>query len=232
MTNAQERSRTARGIPNPEGPRPKVLITAGPTAEDIDPVRYITNRSTGRMGMEVAAAARRADGTPLLILGPTPLDPPAGIPAIRVRSAADMCREVVERLPWCDALVMTAAVADYTPAEPLDAKLKKQDGELVLRLRRTPDILKTIMPLPARAGRFIAGFSLDIGMNLDEGWRKLREKGLDLIVVNTVSSFASDSASATLLTPGGSLECGSLSKTDLANEIVSRIIAHSANAGR
>ncbi|MCC8108236.1 MAG: phosphopantothenoylcysteine decarboxylase, partial [Planctomycetes bacterium] len=106
-----------------KNPSPRILITAGPTAEDIDPVRFICNRSTGRMGVEVALAVKQAGGLPRLILGPTHLNPPDGIETIRVRSAADMHREVVAGLAWADGLVMTAAVADYTPAEPLTAKL-------------------------------------------------------------------------------------------------------------
>lgn len=213
-------------IPGPDATSPRVLITAGPTAEDIDPVRYITNRSTGRMGIETARAVLRAGGTPLLILGPTHLEPPADVAVIRVRSADDMRRAVVDNLAWAESLVMTAAVADYTPAEPLDAKLKKKDGDLFLRLKRTSDILATIRDLPQRAGRFIVGFSLDVGVNLDEGRRKLRAKGLDLIVVNTVSSFGSAEATAWMLSEAGDVDCGGIGKEDLADRIVSRILAH------
>lgn len=208
----------------PHKRRLRALITAGPTAEDIDPVRYITNRSTGRMGFAVAEAVSRAGGEPRLIVGPTPLEPPMGIDATRVRSAADMCRTVVDNLEWCDCLVMTAAVADYTPAEPLDSKLKKKDGDLFLRLKRTSDILATIRDLPQRLGKFVVGFSLDVGVNLDEGGRKLREKNLDLIVVNTVESFGSNRATAWLLSPDGAENCGGIGKEELSERIVSRIL--------
>ncbi|MCC8179907.1 MAG: hypothetical protein LIP23_03215 [Planctomycetes bacterium] len=207
------------------GKAPKVLITAGPTAEDIDPVRFITNRSTGRMGMAVAQAVRRNGGTPTLILGPTALLAPDGIETVRVRSAQDMCDAVVDRLGRADSLVMTAAVADYTPAEPLAEKLKKNDGDLILRLKRTPDILQTVMNLPERSGKCVVGFSLDVGMNQAEGERKLREKQLDLMVVNTAASFGSDQAIAWLLTPDGSEELGQVGKDELAERIAAFIAA-------
>lgn len=209
----------------PDGPRPRVLVTAGPTAEDIDPVRFITNRSTGRMGAAVALAVRRAGGTPLLILGPTALEPPPGVAVVRVRSAADMLRAVMERLEWADSLIMTAAVADYTPAEPLAVKLKKGEGDLVLRLKRTADILAEVKKSPLRPGKFIVGFSLDVGMNLDEGRRKLREKGLDLLVANTVAAFGAESSSAWILAPEGEeVACGEMEKGRLADAVVSRIM--------
>lgn len=212
--------------------RPKVLITAGPTAEDIDPVRFITNRSSGRMGMEVAEAVARAGGTPRLVLGPTSLPPPAGIETIRVRSAADMCRAVMENLAWADSLVMTAAVADYTPAEPLDTKLKKGEGDLFLRLKRTPDILRTVMDMPEREGKFIVGFSLDVGMNLEEGRRKLREKRLDLIVVNTAASFGADTIAATLISPAGERGAGVVGKRELADAIAAAVIEAMQGKGK
>ncbi len=212
-------------IPPPGAAGPRVLVTGGPTAEDIDPVRYLTNRSTGRMGMEIASAVRRAGGTPLLILGPTSLEPPPDVAVVRVRSAADMCKAVLDNLAWAESLVMAAAVADYTPAEPLDAKLKKRDGDLFLRLKRTPDILRTVMDRPEREGKFVVGFSLDIGMNVDEGLRKLTAKRLDLIVVNTTASFGAGSETACILSPDGQEDCGAIAKDELADRIVARIAA-------
>ncbi len=202
----------------------RVLITAGPTAEDIDPVRFITNRSSGRMGMEVARAVQLAGGIPFLILGPTQLEPPNGIETLRVRSAADMHRAVIDRLDWADSLVMAAAVADYTPADPLTEKLKKQDGDLCLRLKRTVDILADLKDRPERRGKFIVGFSLDVRLNLEEGRRKLLAKNLDLIVVNTTSSFGSDEETADIVSPDSIEECGVIGKDELARKIVDRII--------
>lgn len=210
---------------NRPGPRPRVLVTAGPTAEDIDPVRYITNRSTGAMGMRVAQAVVRAGGAARLILGPTALTPPDGMEVIRVRSAEDMCRAVVDNFGWCQSLVMAAAVADYTPAEPLDVKLKKKDGDLLLRLKRTPDILATVKGLPERQGKFVVGFSLDVDVNLSEGRRKLRDKNLDLIVVNTVASFGAASETACIVSAAEAVNCGEIGKEELAARIVSRILS-------
>lgn len=209
--------------PAPHSP-PRVLVTAGPTAEDIDPVRYLTNHSTGRMGIAVVQAVVKAGGTPLLILGPTHLEPPPGVDVVRVRSAADMCAAVTDHLGWAHSLVMTAAVADYTPAEPIGTKLKKKDGDLFLRLKRTPDILATVKNMPERQGKFIVGFSLDVGVNLDEGRRKLLAKNLDLIIVNTVSSFAAGEATAWMLSRDNEENFGGIGKEDLADKIVSRIL--------
>ncbi len=203
---------------------PRVLVTAGPTAEDIDPVRFLTNRSSGRMGIEAARAVVRAGGSARLILGPTCLEPPDGVETIRVRSAGDMHRAVRENLPWAQSLVMAAAVADYTPAEPLDVKLKKKDGDLFLRLKRTPDILASIRDAPERRGKYVIGFSLDVEVNLEEGKRKLAEKNLDCIVVNSARSFGSGDETACIVGRDGIEDCGTVSKEDLAERLVSRIL--------
>lgn len=211
----------------PDAASPRVLITAGPTAEDIDPVRYITNRSTGGMGMAMAHAVLRAGGTPVLILGPTMACPPAEIPReniVRVRSAHDMYEAVLANLPWCQALVMAAAVADYTPAEPLDEKLKKKDGDLVLRLKRTPDILSSIKDLPERSGKLVIGFSLDVTMNLAEGRRKLAAKKLDRIVVNTTASFGSGMERACIVSADSTEDLGEIAKDALAVRLLSHIM--------
>ncbi len=204
----------------------RVLVTAGPTAEDIDPVRYITNRSTGRMGIAVAEAVRDAGGLATLILGPVAAKPPEGVAVVPVRSADDMAAAVRRLFPESHALVMAAAVADYTPAEPLDRKLKKKEGDLLLRLKRTPDILAGVKASPARGGKCVVGFSLDVGVNPDEGRRKLEEKNLDLIVVNTVSSFGAASENAVLVSPSGAEELGEIGKEELARMLVSRIFDH------
>ncbi len=206
---------------------PRVLITAGPTAEDIDPVRYLTNRSTGTMGMEMAKAVLRAGGTPLLILGPTGTPLPAELPSgnvVRVRSAQDMLEAVLANLAWCQALVMAAAVADYTPAEPLTEKLKKKEGDLFLRLKRTPDILARVADHPDRAGKCVVGFSLDVGVNIAEGRRKLRAKNLDLVVVNTIASFGSQTEHACLVSGEGGEDLGEIGKDALAERVLSRIL--------
>lgn len=205
-----------------KGDRLRVLVTAGPTAEDIDPVRYITNRSTGRMGVAVAEAVRDFGGEAVLVLGPTAVCPPEGVKTIHVRSAKDMLDSVVGNLAWADSLVMTAAVADYTPAEPLESKLKKTDGDLFLRLKRTADILREVANHPDRG--YTVGFSLDVGVNVDEGRRKLAGKNLDLIVVNSSASFGSSAIDAVVIDRGGVVErLGVVGKDRLATRLVERI---------
>lgn len=210
-----------------DAPCPRVIVTAGPTAEDIDPVRYLTNRSSGRMGVAIAEAVADGGGTPLLILGPGSAAPPPGITVVRVRSAENMRDAVLTNLPRAEALVMAAAVADYTPAEPLATKLKKSDGDLYLRLRRTPDILREVAASGMTANKFICGFSLDVGRNRAEAERKLREKDLDMIVANATGSFGGDEIAALLLFRDGvEVEMGLQGKEALAKEIVIRIRAH------
>ncbi len=204
----------------------RVLITGGPTCEDIDAVRFITNRSTGRMGIETALAAKELGLAPLLIMGPGAAVVPDAIACVRVRSAAEMLAAVEAGFHWCDYLVMTAAVADYTPLEYTDKKLKKSEGELVIRLKRTADILLTISSRPERGAKKIAGFSLDASMNLAEGRRKLESKNLDLIAVNSVSAFAAESSTVVLITRGGvEKEINSTGKRDIAKEILSQLIS-------
>ncbi len=202
----------------------RVLITGGPTCEDIDPVRFLTNRSTGRMGLELALAARTLGMAPLLILGPTALAVPDFLPWIAVRSAADMLAAVEAAFPVCDLLVMSAAVADYTPAEPLDHKLKKTGGDLLLRLKRTADILQTIAAHPQRQGKKVCGFSLDREINLAEGRRKLAAKNLDMIAVNGASAFGAETSIVTLLLrDGGQLDLPAQDKALTARTILSAL---------
>ncbi len=209
-----------------------LLITAGPTCEDIDAVRFITNRSSGKMGIAVAQAAQNDALPVLLVLGPTTLSPPDGCETIRVRSADDMHEVVMAALPRTVALIMTAAVADYTPVTSSDAKLKKTDGELLLRLKRTPDILTAVAESPFRHNLTVIGFSLDVEMNLAEGRRKLTEKQLDAIVVNTSSSFGNDTINACILKKDGlEQDLGTTSKVVLAKEIISFVTSASDSSG-
>lgn len=208
------------------GDRPlRILITAGPTAEDIDPVRFIVNRSSGRVGIAVAEAAREAGMEPLLIFGPAATEPPPTVETVRVRSAADMLAAVLDRLAWADCLVMAAAVADYTPAEPLREKLKKGEGDLVLRLKRTKDIVREVMHRPEREKLYVVGFSLDVGMNLAEGRRKLAAKGMDAIVVNSAATFGSDRIDATIIDArGGETALGPLDKEEFARRLIGMVM--------
>ncbi len=164
----------------------KVLVTAGPTREAIDPVRYITNRSSGKMGHELAKAARLRNADVKLISGPANMKPIRGVERINVENASEMKEAVLENLDWADVVVMAAAVADYKPARVLSEKMKKTNDELELKLVRTPDILKEISKR-RRPEQFIVGFAAETQNLLKNAMKKLQDKHLDMIVANDVS---------------------------------------------
>lgn len=208
-----------------------ILITGGPTCEDIDPVRYITNRSTGRMGIECALAARDLGLSPILILGPTHLEfNHSDIPLVNIRSAADLYLVLTYLFEKTTYLIMSAAVADFTPVTISSAKLKKHDiqndnQEFILRLKRTRDILSELNRLSCRRNKFIAGFSLDTSINIDEGLRKLQSKGLDLIVINSTDAFEKSHSSITLITrDNAELKLSDNSKYDTGVLIIKELI--------
>lgn len=218
---------TLQNLPEPTEGRRRLLVTGGPTCEDIDAVRFITNRSSGRTGIEITRAAGLRGWPTLLILGPTHLAPPDECACIRVRSATEMAEAVDAAFPWCDALIMSAAVADYTPVEPQEGKLKKDDGDLLLRLKRTPDILAAVGKHPNRPGKCLIGFALDTTVSLVEGKRKLEVKNLDAIIVNSTASFAGESTSPVLLRRDGStVDLGTLTKGDLAVRLLDEVSLH------
>ncbi len=203
---------------------PRMLITAGPTCEDIDAVRFISNRSSGRMGIALAEAALQRGWAPLLILGPTHMTPPARCACVRIRSARQMLGAVLAGFAWCDALVMAAAVADYTPAHAISGKRNKEDGDWLLRLNRTPDILAEVAGHPARPGKVVVGFSLGTNLDLDIARDKLTGKKLDLIVANTTSAFgANDSVACLLAGDNSENRLGAITKPALAEEILNAI---------
>lgn len=184
----------------------KILITAGPTREFLDPVRFLSNRSTGKMGFAVATAAAEAGHSVTLVAGPVQLDTPNGVRRLDVVSALEMLDTVQRELPAHDALVMTAAVADWRPKRTAAEKLKKRDMSAVLELEPNPDILKTL--LPQKGDRIFVGFAAETGDPLAEASRKLAAKGLDLMVANDVSrpdaGFEVDTNLVTLLMPDNS----------------------------
>jgi len=179
----------------------KLLITAGPTREHLDPVRFLSNRSTGKMGFAVAQAAAERGHSVTLVAGPVSLPTPAGVARIDVVSALDMLAAVEKLLPDQDALVMSAAVADWRPKCTSVHKLKKSGMNPLLELEPNPDILKTIRP--SKGTRLFVGFAAETGDPLAEAQRKLVAKGLDLIVANDVTQpdagFAVDTNRVTLL---------------------------------
>jgi phosphopantothenoylcysteine decarboxylase/phosphopantothenate--cysteine ligase len=167
----------------------RILITAGPTFEDIDPVRFVGNRSSGRMGYAVASEALRRGATVSLVTGPTHLTPPRGAEVVKVRSAAEMHTAVMARAADHDVVIMSAAVADYTPAEPAPQKVKKTDAPMTITLRRTTDILGELGKLPSRRQRrpVLIGFAAETREVVAYAQDKLTQKGVDLIVANDVS---------------------------------------------
>jgi phosphopantothenoylcysteine decarboxylase/phosphopantothenate--cysteine ligase len=186
-----------------------VVVTAGPTYEDIDDVRYIANRSSGRMGYAVASEAARRGARVVLVSGPTRLEPPTGVEVVRVRSAIEMHAAVQKVAADADVVVMAAAVADYTPAGGAhDGKIEKQDGPLALTLVRTPDILAELGKHRAGAPRpVLIGFAAESGDPVARGREKLRRKHVDVIVANDITlpdaGFDSESNAATIVSADG-----------------------------
>ena len=185
----------------------KVLVTAGPTREAIDPVRFVSNRSSGKMGYAVAAAAQRAGHEVCLVSGPVALEPPRGVDVVRATTADDMLAAVKRRVRGCDVLVMAAAVADWRPKRPSPRKLKKSAGPPRIAWEATPDILKTLAPLKKNTQVF-CGFAAETHGLAREARRKLREKNLDAIAANDVSKndrgFEADRNALTIFLADGS----------------------------
>lgn len=208
--------------------RRKVVVTAGPTREYIDPVRFISNPSTGKMGYAVAERAARRGAEVILISGPTDLYCPSGVERVDVCSAAEMATAVKEKMPGADVLVMAAAVADYTPQEVADSKMKKSEGVPELRFVPTEDILNSVA---ANKGKcVVVGFAAETDHVLENARRKLEEKRLDLIVANEVncprSGFGSDTDLAAVIGAAGE-EAGlrMMSKVELADMLLDSIAA-------
>lgn len=179
----------------------RILVTAGPTCEDIDPVRYITNRSSGKMGYAVAAEAVRRGHQVVLVSGPTALEPPGGAEFVPVRSAADMLEACLARFEACDAAVLVAAVADYRPAGYSPQKVRKSDGDLVLRLARTEDIARRLGTLKTR--QILVGFALESDAGHASAERKMADKHLDAIVLNHPETLGADGIRAEILRRDG-----------------------------
>lgn len=207
-----------------------VLVTAGPTREAIDPVRVVTNRSSGKMGYRLAEAAWRRGAEVILVSGPTLESPPVGVRLLRVESTAEMADAVRRHLPSSDVLIMAAAPADYRPATVREAKLPRSEGGFTLAFESTEDIL--LATLPERHARLTTvGFALETGNALEKGRSKLSRKQLDLIVVNDAlepgAGFDVDTNAVTILDCRGVERRVSLrSKADVAEEILNAIEAY------
>jgi phosphopantothenoylcysteine decarboxylase / phosphopantothenate---cysteine ligase len=206
----------------------RVVVTAGPTLEPIDPVRFVSNRSSGKMGYAIAAAAADAGAEVFLVSGPTALRAPAGTQLVAIESAEQMRDAVLGLLPNADAVIMAAAVADYRPIETKERKIKKRDAgkELDLRMTENPDILKTIVSA-RRSGAIVIGFKAETGDATAEAERMLREKKLDMVVANDVSdpgsAFGSDTDRVTFVSADGVEALPLLAKTEVARRLVAKL---------
>lgn len=204
----------------------KVLVTAGPTQEKIDPVRYITNHSTGKMGYAIAEDCMRRGAEVTLVTGSVALTPPPFVHVIPVVSAADMAQAVKGSADQQDIIIKAAAVADYRPIDPADEKVKKKDGEASLSLERTEDIL-SYLGEHKREGQFICGFSMETEHMLENSRAKLLKKHADMIVANNLKTagagFGTDTNVVTIITAGDCRELELMSKADVAHEIVNCI---------
>ncbi len=205
----------------------RVLITAGPTRESIDPVRYLTNRSTGKMGYAIARAAADRGAKVTLISGPTALSAPLFVETVPVESADDMFREVTTRAEKADLIIKAAAVADYRPVTVADDKIKKHDGDMAIPLTRTQDILG-YLGQHRRPGQVLCGFSMETKDMLVNSRRKLEKKNLDLIAANNVkvpgAGFAVDTNVLTLITRQGEEELPLLSKEEAAHRLLDALL--------
>ena len=200
-----------------------VVITAGATQEEIDPVRYITNHSTGKMGYALAKEARNAGAKVTLISGKTNLPQPYGVDVVNVISAADMRECVVNNFEKADVVIMSAAVADYTPIEKADHKIKKAEGDLSIALKRTQDILLTIGK-KKREDQVVIGFAMETENLLENAAKKLQEKNANYIIANSIrepgAGFGVDTNIVKIISPTSVEDLGLLSKDDTAKEIL------------
>ncbi len=204
----------------------RLLVTAGPTREAIDPVRFVTNHSTGRMGYELAAAARRRGAAVTLVSGPVSLAPPLGVAVVPVVSAAEMYDAVVSRAPEQDIIIKCAAVADYRPADVASHKIKKAEGGLTIALERTQDILSHLGH-NRTLGQVICGFSMETRDLMENSRAKLAKKNVDMIVANDLNTHGAGFGTATnlvtILTREGAECLPLMGKDAVAEKILDRL---------
>ncbi len=209
----------------------RLVVSAGGTQEPLDPVRYLSNRSSGKMGYAIAEAARDRGATVILISAPTALIPPVGVELVPVASALQMCDAVLERASDADALIMTAAVADYRPAAAAERKIKRDPERLTLDLVKNPDILSQV-----RGELVKVGFAAESEDLLPNATRKLEQKGLDLIVANDItaadSGFAVDTNRVVLIDRSGEMQqLPLLPKSEVAHRILDKVLSLLAARG-
>lgn len=203
-----------------------VLVTAGPTQEAIDPVRYITNHSTGKMGYAIAKAAAMRGAKVTLVSGPVQIAPPPFVETVNVVSAEEMFREVTSRAQKQDIIIKTAAVADYRPAVVAAEKVKKKDGDLGIALERTKDILAHL-GANKKEGQFLCGFSMETENMLENSITKLVKKNLDMVIANNLkvegAGFGTNTNVVTIITRKGGEQLPLMSKDDVADKILDAI---------
>jgi phosphopantothenoylcysteine decarboxylase/phosphopantothenate--cysteine ligase len=227
---------TARLAPRLDWHGHRVLVTAGPTQEPIDPVRYISNRSSGKMGYAIADAARDRGATVVLVSGPTSLPTPAGIERLDVRTAEEMYKVVLERMAWATVVVMAAAVGDFRAVHVSSAKLERTgQPRQALELEPTADILSTLTE--QRQGQTLVGFAAEWGPVLPRAHEKLKRKGIDLMVANDVTmdgaGFATDTNIAVLIDRFGRItELPKMPKRELADRILDAALVLARSADR
>nr|WP_288690714.1 bifunctional phosphopantothenoylcysteine decarboxylase/phosphopantothenate--cysteine ligase CoaBC [uncultured Anaerotignum sp.] len=212
----------------------KVIVTAGPTQESVDPVRYITNHSTGKMGYELAKAAMLRGAEVTLVSGVTNLEPPMFVDYVQVKSAGDMFEAMKSRFLDNDIIIKAAAVADYKPKSYSDEKTKKKDGEMSIELDRTQDILKYLGE-HRREGQFYCGFSMETQNMLENSRVKLDKKNVDMVVANNLkiagSGFGTDTNVVTMISKEEEIQLELLSKAEVAHKILDEILKLKAIKG-
>lgn len=205
----------------------RILVTAGPTRESIDPVRFITNHSTGKMGYAIARNAMLRGAKVTLVSGPVEIAPPPFVDVVEVESAEEMFEAVTAESGQSDIVVMAAAVADYTPAETADHKIKKTDGEMTVALKRTKDIL-AYLGEHKRLGQVLCGFSMETEQVLENSKKKLLKKHADMIAANSLretgAGFGTDTNHLTLITEEKTLDVPMMSKEDAADALLNELL--------
>lgn len=200
-----------------------VLVTAGPTREAVDPVRFISNHSTGKMGYAIARCASLRGARVILVSGPVSIEPPLFAELVPVVSAEDMYNAVMKYKDDADIIIKSAAVADYTPVAVSSEKIKKQDGDMRIELRRTKDILKELGQ-SRRENQFICGFAMETENLIENAFKKLESKNVDMIVANSLKTegagFGTDTNVVTLITKDGKTELPLMSKDEVAMKIL------------
>lgn len=204
-----------------------VLVTAGPTREAVDPVRFISNHSTGKMGYAIARAASLRGARVILVSGPVSIEPPLFAELVPVVSAEDMYNAVMKYKDDADIIIKSAAVADYTPVTASSEKIKKQDGDMRIELKRTRDILKELGQ-SRRENQFICGFAMETENLIENAVKKLESKNVDMIVANSLKTegagFGTDTNAVTFITKDGKTELPLMSKIDVAMKILDKTV--------